>query len=163
MSDAATRNPQSTAAAVPVRGLEELAKWLVLVKCRTPHAKQAYIPIALVEAALVPCPAVASPAWQPIETAPKDGKRVLLGRNDGNRFTGLVGVAAWRKDHNSDQFQARIWDGWTWMLPPTHWMPLPTPPLPAVRPSPEDETDEDLHTRCDDTKRSTSKTTRLSE
>ena len=80
--------------------------------------------------------------WQPIETAPKDGSQILL--------TNGVDVAqGWWV--NEEQFIEEIRDidgrhvdqiesdGFTdWldceggMNPsPTHWMPLPPPPLPA--------------------------------
>jgi len=81
------------------------------------------------QAALVPCPAVASPAWRPMETAPKDGRHVLLiargGYPDVGRWfdCGVNEVGFWA-------VHAIRWE-------PTHWMPLPAPPLPAVRPQEE--------------------------
>lgn len=58
--------------------------------------------------------------WQPIETAPKDGTEVLL-------FAGFdMGICFWREDETMT--------GWTWglgkrFLNPSHWMPLPPPPV----------------------------------
>jgi hypothetical protein len=55
--------------------------------------------------------------WQPIETAPKNGTRVLV-RYDVQRSSRVVG--------------AYSWNGWSWMsddvgkVQPTHWMPLPS-------------------------------------
>jgi hypothetical protein len=54
--------------------------------------------------------------WQPIETAPKDGIEILLGRADGSLTFG-----SWYKSRWVDDNLFHI----TW---PTHWMPLPTPP-----------------------------------
>jgi len=62
----------------------------------------------------------AEPAWQPIESAPKDGSEILLGHKDGSLAIG------WWRARNPNQ-------GWTdgdsyamgW---PTHWQPAPTPP-----------------------------------
>ena len=66
-------------------------------------------------------------AWQPIETAPKDGSPVLVFK------PGYVMYVAW-------------WNGtmWTFLLHPkqgdlgiygvTHWQPLPAPPK-ALKPS----------------------------
>jgi hypothetical protein len=61
-----------------------------------------------------------SGGWQPIETAPKDGTRILGFRSG---WAEAIGVAFWRCD----------WEEWrsvpgdySWNL--THWMPLPEPP-----------------------------------
>ena len=51
-----------------------------------------------------------SPVWRRIESAPKDGTRFLVFFPSGH-----IAVAAW--------------DEWDEISPPTHWMPLPPPPL----------------------------------
>lgn len=60
--------------------------------------------------------------WQPIETAPKDGNRVLLWNRDwAAPFAGqFYGEAAggWRLDYRIAPFTHQ----------PTHWMPLPPAP-----------------------------------
>ena len=66
-------------------------------------------------------------SWQPIETAPKDGTKVLLVNRRGNMAVGL-----WQGQE--------LYKGW-WLMGgnrpnlffnaphgPTHWMPLPAPP-----------------------------------
>jgi hypothetical protein len=59
--------------------------------------------------------------WRPIETAPKDGTRILTYCPKAPEY-----------DHRAVR-ENYFKDG-TWMLsnstfwPPTHWMPLPTPP-----------------------------------
>jgi len=60
--------------------------------------------------------------WQPIETAPKNGMRILLG--------GKLKVGSghfW--DNKSKQHPRKrwVWDGYP-KIEPTHWMPLPSPP-----------------------------------
>lgn len=62
--------------------------------------------------------------WQPIETAPKNGTVILI-------FGVYVGypiqhVVEWRKG----RWKVDTEDGW-WgvVVDPTHWMPLPNPPL----------------------------------
>jgi len=66
-------------------------------------------------------------AWQPIETAPKDGTRVLLATPRGRMADG--------------EFHAR-YGVWSWpyvMVEPTLWRPLPTPPIDAARSTPATE------------------------
>lgn len=69
--------------------------------------------------------------WQPIETAPKDGTRILL-------FVGgsMIVVGQWDSDRNAAKPKP-YWDndlryvfGKTHArsVPITHWMPLPKPP-----------------------------------
>ncbi len=61
--------------------------------------------------------------WQPIETAPKDGTRILVYR-PGKHNHPAVGVDFWQVGHAP-------YDVW-WHSPsngqPTHWMSLPPPP-----------------------------------
>lgn len=66
-----------------------------------------------------------TPQWQPIETAPKDGTRVILYVPPYGAMTG----------HNTfSNFGGRQSDYWSCHsslnrdAQPTHWMPLPTPP-----------------------------------
>lgn len=70
--------------------------------------------------------------WQPIETAPKDGKRVLI--SDGR----YVMDAYWSEEASLGQcsrgpaWQVFNCDEDCWysiaVTDPTHWMPLPEPP-----------------------------------
>lgn len=85
--------------------------------------------------------------WRPIETAPKDGRSVLV-YADGYDAMGYgvqwIGAACWTTmllagepphwmglppaRHETETFP----DGTSWQKPipvtPTHWMPLPEPP-----------------------------------
>lgn len=82
----------------------------------------------------------AGDGWEPIETAPKDGRELIGHRSDQGQF---VFRWAWAeefvpKDLNGDPTEhydedfAWWWhDRWGWMEgeeTPTHWRPLPTPP-----------------------------------
>lgn len=88
--------------------------------------------------------------WQPIETAPRDGKPVLLGlaptENDGLTFSGqgrwheaeadypdCMGHDAGFMDDNFDFFTcARSFGAESYRhagLQPSHWMPLPPAPI----------------------------------
>lgn len=61
--------------------------------------------------------------WEPIETAPKNGRRVLLLDHWGN-----YEIARWiGEPHNHWSI-----DGFRSISRPTHWMPLPEPPVTAA-------------------------------
>lgn len=65
--------------------------------------------------------------WQPIETAPKDGTRVLVAEEDDNES---IGVAYWfcgSEDQDAGWYSSACVDDVT-MFYPTHWIPLPQPP-----------------------------------
>ncbi len=71
--------------------------------------------------------------WQPIETAPKDGRWVLVygGKSvhdpqDGSRaFECKCDTVIQAFQNLSGEWEGMA-DGWTYR--PTHWMPLPPPP-----------------------------------
>jgi hypothetical protein len=59
--------------------------------------------------------------WQPIETAPRDGRaEILVFANDGNMFVAIYSPL------NQGFVDTMMGNG----LSPTHWMPLPEPPSP---------------------------------
>lgn len=65
-------------------------------------------------------------AWQPIDTAPKDGTSVLV--SDGRASGGFMNVVAYELDDRGPW----VWhtnDGISYHAEAfTHWMPLPAPP-----------------------------------
>lgn len=79
--------------------------------------------------------------WQPIETAPKDGTKVLIVDESGNMDVAIY-IEEWRerqefvrsaKDGNvyrTVREDLGWWDS-DYCIGPTHWMPLPEPPTPA--------------------------------
>jgi hypothetical protein len=73
---------------------------------------------AAMQAAAAPeAPEAPSDAWQPIETAPRDGTRVLLARAGIEaQHTAFWSEGVWRCG-NQQYFNK-----------PTHWRPLPPPP-----------------------------------
>ena len=63
--------------------------------------------------------------WQPIETAPRDGTRVLgYGPDLGYTTPNICAVIY---DTHSKGWYADQWDC-AGIIKPTHWMPLPEPP-----------------------------------
>lgn len=70
-------------------------------------------------------------AWQPIETAPRDGTIIDIWAN-GERITDCKWISDdfyCFEDHGDyesywDWFKVSEWHG-----NPTHWMPVPAPPL----------------------------------
>ena len=71
--------------------------------------------------------------WQPIETAPKDGTSVILGCNY-DRLGKIRVTCAWYE--REIWTEAKHWDDdaddWLFLecaFRPSHWMPLPSPPV----------------------------------
>lgn len=65
--------------------------------------------------------------WQPIETAPKDGRRILV--SEAN-YVDSIGCAYWsysKEWKEEGWYSSACCDDIT-MFFPTHWMPLPPPP-----------------------------------
>ncbi len=63
--------------------------------------------------------------WQPIETAPDDGRDMLLfGPWDMTHGEYQIGYWSGENWH----FQSDLWIGDDEEFQPTHWMPLPEPP-----------------------------------
>jgi len=69
--------------------------------------------------------------WQPIETAPKDGPPILI-YDSGDSWSGII--------EPEPVIYVCVWEGWNkcWVeadgeqysvFKPTHWMPLPEPPV----------------------------------
>ena len=69
----------------------------------------------------------AAVAWQPIETAPKDGTWVVLFTAEGGVQCGYWGATYFGSDHSWIQYGHRS-DYEEVEGIPTHWMPLPPPP-----------------------------------
>lgn len=63
--------------------------------------------------------------WQPIETAPKDGTRILLARKQVMSGKWIVLTAYW---NSGDAFSPPTWSAPFNMHGATFWMPLPDPP-----------------------------------
>jgi hypothetical protein len=63
--------------------------------------------------------------WQPIETAPKD-RRILVFEPGDCDEEGFIDVVHWYMGDTED-----YWADWDWKKScnPTHWQPLPAPPL----------------------------------
>lgn len=63
--------------------------------------------------------------WQPIETAPKDGREVLIIRDFGvsTRYGAKVGSFSPPKNAWVSTYEGQT------VYEPTHWMPLPAPPV----------------------------------
>lgn len=76
----------------------------------------------------------AGPAWQPIETAPKDGTPiVVIGRLASDRDTKVRAcVSQWGETPELSLVYVRGWSfispGYMDTIEPTHWMPLPAGP-----------------------------------
>lgn len=69
--------------------------------------------------------------WQPIETAPRDGTRIIVYRPkfDGD-YIPQVGWDFWM----TGSYYSECWGKSRKDCPPTHWMPFPDPPEGAARP-----------------------------
>lgn len=61
---------------------------------------------------------ITAPQWQPIDSAPRDGTRILCFYS----FAGGYDILEW--DNEKNEWNDSRSGGWN----PTHWMQLPTPP-----------------------------------
>lgn len=96
----------------------QAAIWAAAGKHPGAVAKLNWIAAALAEPATIP-----AVKWQPIESAPKDGTRVLL-RAEGGITEGHYDSHFWKSwlgCHDRQKVYASVHK-------PTHWMPLPAPP-----------------------------------
>jgi hypothetical protein len=90
-----------------------------------------------------PAPAAPVPFaadWQPIATAPKDGRTLLLGHfNSNGKWRALRGQwfstgvikETWEEMDREGWYETSVecdGDVSAWKTEPTHWMPLPAPP-----------------------------------
>jgi hypothetical protein len=66
--------------------------------------------------------------WQPIETAPRDGTRIIAAEPDGGW---IIDICVWCKTPHVPlygfHFTAGDPENWD-MCSPTHWMPMPEAP-----------------------------------
>lgn len=72
--------------------------------------------------------------WQNIETAPKDGKPVLLigfSENAKIPVTGFWNASAWYLDDGENCFVDDVYEGSKTIRSPSHWMPMPAAPAPG--------------------------------
>jgi hypothetical protein len=72
------------------------------------------------------------PAWQPIETAPKDGTRIIGYGTITREITGSVhgpeiAVIQWINDGLNEEWQIAEAEYYSPSMNATHWMPLPPP------------------------------------
>jgi hypothetical protein len=64
--------------------------------------------------------------WQEIETAPRDGMRVLLAEGPHVSIGGWKNINTPESPHFGWDVEERFWGVLT---DPTHWMPVPVSPL----------------------------------
>lgn len=74
--------------------------------------------------------------WRPIETAPKDGTRVLVYQED--EASDMTPQIAWWITWHGEEGWHICWDNEplqnnSAFAPPTHWAPLPEPPASVAR------------------------------
>ncbi len=71
-------------------------------------------------------------AWQPIETAPKDGTRIMVASEHGAWIAEYLPVyeSGYRPDSPWNSVMLNHWHIPQHLrhIKPTHWMPLPEPP-----------------------------------
>lgn len=79
------------------------------------------------------------PRWQPIETAPRDGRPLLMTNGEMVRvcYPKLFPRPVAHGDDRATSRAGDVWEyhrddehapGHTWSIVPTHWMPLPEQP-----------------------------------
>lgn len=69
--------------------------------------------------------------WRPIETAPSSGEVLLYCEDTDEQFVAFLGTCI--EDGSKDWVFARAPDVSFIVRDPTHWMPLPKPPMTSAR------------------------------
>lgn len=70
---------------------------------------------------------LATPEWQPIETAPKDGTPILCFNGGNNSIKPHITTDHYRNKSRGNHYTGFGYENKShW--PHTHWMPLPNPP-----------------------------------
>lgn len=87
--------------------------------------------------------------WQPIETAPKMRTILLfaitLVHDDGTVLNWKMATGSWDEGYEDERSKERGLTPWHWdghrlrvyEHQPTHWQPLPPPPIDLAAPEPE--------------------------
>lgn len=116
--------------------IEHVSNWALWLSCRkhgyTDESHAYGVPVAFAqrlerERDQLKARVVELEAWQPIETAPKDGTWILTYRPKEHGIS--IHETRWQKSFSGDKYQ---WGGVGSSFPensqPTHWKPLPKPP-----------------------------------
>lgn len=102
-------------------------------------ADHAEVPKALLRSAirLLQSRAPATAGWRTIDSAPRDGTRIVIAKNMGEPWGWVRGIGGYER--------ARGIEGWIafcgfndvpgvlGLAEPTHWQPLPEPPSPITK------------------------------
>ena len=121
-----------------------LAGWIMIVALKPLRCNTNLVTEAQMQQAIAEATAITPEGWQPIETAPKTGRTILLGyTNTHGNWRTMLGRWFSQEEINETWDEPKDCDGlegWyetsveaddvpnCWATEPTHWMPLPAAP-----------------------------------